>query len=161
RFWVRTSATRRPVKPVAPKSTRSRSREAEGVGEVVIARHPTTAAGAREATSSVRRSPRRRRTALGRSTDVDTRIDIRNAFERGFWRARRSWARSGLWAGALVVSAALSGAASDARACGGEVYLEMDSNTQLVAKAEKLLVEGKYQQAVVKALQAYPALKII
>src|ERR1700679_1304737 len=37
----------------------------------------------------------------------------------------------------------------------------MDSSTQVVAQAEQLLSQGRYQQAVAKAVQAYPALKII
>jgi len=74
----------------------------------------------------------------------------------------RGWrARLGLWAAALAVPVALAGAPGDASACGGEIYREMDSSTQIVARAEQLLVEGKYQQAVAKAIQAYPALKIV
>jgi hypothetical protein len=57
-----------------------------------------------------------------------------------------------------LCAAALPGAAL---ACGGEVYREMDSTTQIVAQAEQALSEGKLGKAAIKAIQAYPALKIV
>jgi hypothetical protein len=57
-----------------------------------------------------------------------------------------------------VCAAAMPGAAV---ACGGEVYREMDSTTQVVAQAEQALSEGKLAKAAQKAIQAYPALKIV
>lgn len=86
----------------------------------------------------------------------DEEADVQGYLWGKPWRARYA-----LWAAAVVVPMALAGAPGSAEACGGEVYREMDSNTAVVAKAEQLLSEGKYQQAVAKAIQAYPALKII
>ena len=66
-----------------------------------------------------------------------------------------------VWAMGFVLPLCVAAAPGAARACGGEVYREMDSSTQIVAQAEQALSQGKYQQAVAKAVQAYPALKII
>jgi predicted Zn-dependent protease len=93
---------------------------------------------------------------LDRASGHDEGADVQGYMFGQTWRARYA-----LWAAAVVVPLGLAGAPSDAQACGGEVYREMDSTTQVVAKAEQLLSEGKYQQAVAKAVQAYPALKII
>ncbi len=89
---------------------------------------------------------------------MDKRIDV-----KGVDSGARTWSRgrSVVCAAALAVPFVIAGAPTEAAACGGEIYMEMDSNTQIVAKAEQLLSKGHYQQAVVKALQAYPALKII
>ena len=86
----------------------------------------------------------------------DENADVQGYLWGKAWRARYA-----LWAAAVVIPLGLAGAPSDAQACGGEVYREMDSNTSLVAQSESLLSQGKYQQAVAKAVQAYPALKII
>jgi hypothetical protein len=93
---------------------------------------------------------------LDRASGRDEGADVQGYLFGQSWRARYA-----LWAAAVVVPLGLAGAPADAQACGGEVYREMDSTTQVVAKAEQLLSEGKYQQAVSKAVQAYPALKII
>ncbi len=60
-----------------------------------------------------------------------------------------------------VAVAAVVSCPRAASACGGEVYYERDSNTQLVAKAEQALSQGKLATAAAKAIQAYPALKIV
>jgi hypothetical protein len=57
-----------------------------------------------------------------------------------------------------VAVAAAEGAAS---ACITAVYRETDSNTQLVAQAEQALADGKLGRAVAKAVQAFPALKVV
>ncbi len=66
-----------------------------------------------------------------------------------------------VWAMTMVLPVAVAAAPGAAVACGGEVYYERDSNTQLVAQAEKALSEGKLDRAAYKAIQAYPALKIV
>lgn len=65
-----------------------------------------------------------------------------------------------VWALALVlpVGVAIPGTAN---ACGTAVYREIDDTTQLVAQAEQSLSEGKFARAATKAVQAFPALKII
>jgi hypothetical protein len=93
---------------------------------------------------------------LDRGTGADADAEVQGYLFGQAWRARYA-----LWVAAVIVPIGLAGAPSAAEACGGEVYREMDSNTAIVAQAEKLLTEGKYQQAVGKAVQAYPALKII
>lgn len=71
-----------------------------------------------------------------------------------------TWGRK-VWALAFVLPVAVAAVPGGASACGGEVYREMDSNTQLVAQAEQALSEGKFAKAAAKAIQAYPALKIV
>jgi hypothetical protein len=67
-----------------------------------------------------------------------------------------------VWAMSFVLPiAAFTGAPGTASACGTAVYREIDSSAQLVAQAETALSEGKLGKAAAKAVQAYPALKII
>ena len=61
----------------------------------------------------------------------------------------------------FVLPAAVSALPTSAKACGGEVYLETNPNTMLVAQAEQLLSQGKLNKAAEKAVQAFPALKIV
>src|SRR5690242_2022121 len=49
----------------------------------------------------------------------------------------------------------------EASACGTAVYREIEDTAQLVAQAEQALSEGKLTRATYKAVQAYPALKIV
>jgi hypothetical protein len=57
-----------------------------------------------------------------------------------------------------IAAAAAPGAAS---ACGTAVYREIDTSAQLVAKAEQALSDGKYTAAAIRAVQAFPALKMV
>jgi hypothetical protein len=57
-----------------------------------------------------------------------------------------------------VAAAAIPGNAS---ACGTAVYREIDSSAMLVADAEAALSQGKHARAAAKAVQAFPALKIV
>lgn len=66
-----------------------------------------------------------------------------------------------VWAMSFLLPAAISAAPGQASACGGEVYREIDSNTQNVAQAEQALGEGKQGKAAIRAVKAFPALKII
>jgi hypothetical protein len=66
-----------------------------------------------------------------------------------------------VWALGLVLPAAVAAAPRGASACGTAVYREIDDSAQLVAQAEQALSEGKYHRAAAKAVQAYPALKIV
>ena len=66
-----------------------------------------------------------------------------------------------VWAMSFLLPAAISAAPGQASACGGEVYREIDSNTQNVAQAERALGEGKQGKAAIRAVRAFPALKII
>jgi hypothetical protein len=66
-----------------------------------------------------------------------------------------------VWAMGVVLPAAVCAATGTASACGDAVYQEIDNRTQLVAQAEQALTEGKFQKAAAKAVQAYPALKIV
>jgi hypothetical protein len=68
------------------------------------------------------------------------------------------WAMSVVLPVALAMSAAAPGAAS---ACGTAVYREIDTGSQIVAQAEQALGDGNQQKAATKALQAFPALKIV
>jgi hypothetical protein len=71
-----------------------------------------------------------------------------------------SWVRAAV-ATAFVVPVCAAAMPGSAVACGGEVYREMDSTTQIVAQAEQALSEGKLAKAAQKAIQACPALKIV
>lgn len=93
---------------------------------------------------------------LDRGMGQDDGADVQGYLWGKNWKARYA-----LWAAAVVVPLGLAGAPADANACGGEVYREMDSNTSLVAQSESLLQQGQYNKAIAKAVQAYPALKII
>jgi hypothetical protein len=66
-----------------------------------------------------------------------------------------------VWAMGLLLPVAISAAPEKARACGTEVYREIDNNAALVAQAEQSLSEGKNARAAAKAIQAFPALKIV
>jgi hypothetical protein len=66
-----------------------------------------------------------------------------------------------VWAMGFLLPAAISAAPGQASACGGEVYREVDTSTQLVAQAEQALGEGKQAKAAIRAVNAFPALKII
>jgi hypothetical protein len=66
-----------------------------------------------------------------------------------------------VWAMGLVLPVVAAAAPGAASACGTLVYREIDSSSQLVAKAEQALSEGKLGSAATKAVQAFPALKII
>ena len=68
-----------------------------------------------------------------------------------------------VWAMSFVlpVAAAVTGAPGTASACGTAVYREIDTSAQLVAQAEQALSEGQFNKAAAKAVQAYPALKIV
>ena len=66
-----------------------------------------------------------------------------------------------VWAVAFVAPVALAAAPRSADACGTAVYREIDNSSQLVAAAEQALSEGKLAKAAQKAVQAYPALKIV
>jgi hypothetical protein len=61
----------------------------------------------------------------------------------------------------VVLPAVAVGVPSTADACGTAVYREIDTNAQLVAQAEQALSDGNFQKAASKAVQAYPALKIV
>jgi hypothetical protein len=60
-----------------------------------------------------------------------------------------------------VLPAVAVGVPSTANACGTAVYREIDSSAQLVAQAEQALSDGGFQKAASKAVQAFPALKIV
>ena len=66
-----------------------------------------------------------------------------------------------VWAMSFVLPLAVAAAPGAASACGTAVYREIDDNAQLVAQAEQALSEGRYQKAAAKAVQAFPALKIV
>ncbi len=66
-----------------------------------------------------------------------------------------------IWAMSFVLPVAVAAAPGGASACGTAVYREIDDNAQLVAQAEQALSEGKLHKAAAKAVQAYPALKIV
>jgi len=66
-----------------------------------------------------------------------------------------------VWAMSLALPFAAMAAPGAASACGTAVYREVDSNAQLVAQAEQALSEGHHQKAAVKAIQAFPALRIV
>jgi hypothetical protein len=66
-----------------------------------------------------------------------------------------------VWAVGFLLPVAVAAAPSDATACGTAVYREIDSSAELVAQAEAALGQGKLARAAVKAVQAYPALKIV
>src|SRR5262249_35445341 len=55
---------------------------------------------------------------------------------------------------------AISAAPERASACGTAVYREIDDNAMLVSQAEQSLSDGKQSRAALKAVQAFPALKI-
>jgi hypothetical protein len=71
-----------------------------------------------------------------------------------------AWVRA-VWAVSFVVPVAVAAAPGGASACGTAVYREIDDSAQLVAQAEQALSEGKLHKAAAKAVQAYPALKIV
>jgi len=66
-----------------------------------------------------------------------------------------------VWAMSVPLPFAAVAAPGAASACGTAVYREIDSNAQLVSQAEQALSEGKLQRAAVKAVQAFPALRIV
>ncbi len=66
-----------------------------------------------------------------------------------------------VWAMAFVLPLGAAAAPGAASACGTAVYREIDSGSQLVAKAEQALSDGKLASAASRAVQAFPALKII
>jgi hypothetical protein len=66
-----------------------------------------------------------------------------------------------VWALGFVAPVAVAAAPGGASACGTAVYREIDDSAQLVAQAEQALSEGKFHKAAAKAVQAYPALKIV
>ncbi len=66
-----------------------------------------------------------------------------------------------VWAMSVVLPCALAAAPGAASACGTAVYREIDDNAQLVAQAETALSQGKHAQAAIKAVKAFPALKIV
>jgi hypothetical protein len=70
------------------------------------------------------------------------------------------WVRV-VWALSVVLPVAAAASPGEAVACGTAVYREIDSNTQLVAQAEQALSEGNLRRAADKAVQAFPALKIV
>jgi hypothetical protein len=66
-----------------------------------------------------------------------------------------------VWAMSFVLPVAIAAAPGAASACGTAVYREIDDNSQLVAQAEQALSDGKLNKAAAKAVQAFPALKIV
>ena len=66
-----------------------------------------------------------------------------------------------VWALSFILPVAAASAPGAASACGTAVYREIDTSAQLVASAEQALAEGRYAKAAAKAVQAYPALKIV
>jgi hypothetical protein len=70
-----------------------------------------------------------------------------------------------VWAVSFVVPVAVAAAPGDASACGAaiyrEIHREIEDRAQLVAQAEQALSEGRFHKAAAKAIQAYPALKIV
>jgi hypothetical protein len=66
-----------------------------------------------------------------------------------------------VWAMGFVLPVAMAAAPGAASACGTAVYREIDSNSQLVAQAEQSLSDGKLNKAAAKAVQAFPALRIV
>jgi hypothetical protein len=65
------------------------------------------------------------------------------------------------WAMTFVLPVAVAAAPGAADACGTAVYREIDDNAALVSQAEQALSDGKPAKAAAKAVQAFPALKII
>ena len=61
----------------------------------------------------------------------------------------------------FLLPAAVTAAPGDASACGTAVYRVVDSNAQLVSQAEQSLGDGKPAKAARKAIQAFPALRIV
>jgi hypothetical protein len=61
----------------------------------------------------------------------------------------------------FVLPVAVAAAPRAADACGNAVYREIDSKSQLVASAEQALSDGHYARAAAKAVEAFPALKIV
>ncbi|MFT3769042.1 MAG: hypothetical protein QM820_26680 [Minicystis sp.] len=66
-----------------------------------------------------------------------------------------------VWAVGFLLPVGIAAAPGQATACGTAVYREIDDNAALVAKAENALGQGKHAEAAVKAVQAFPALKIV
>jgi hypothetical protein len=66
-----------------------------------------------------------------------------------------------VWAVSFLLPVGIAAAPGQASACGTAVYREIDSNAALVAKAEAALGQGQFAVAAVKAVQAFPALKIV
>lgn len=66
-----------------------------------------------------------------------------------------------VWAVSFLLPVAIAAVPGQATACGTAVYREIDDNAALVAKAEGALGRGRYAEAAVKAVQAFPALKIV
>lgn len=64
-------------------------------------------------------------------------------------------------AAAFLLPVAAATAPGEASACGTAVYREIDSSAMLVAEAESALSQGKHARAAAKAVQAFPALKIV
>lgn len=63
-----------------------------------------------------------------------------------------------VWALGLVLPAAVASVASDARACGTEVYSVVDENAARISRAESALGTGKQTQAAVGVVQTFPAI---
>jgi hypothetical protein len=66
-----------------------------------------------------------------------------------------------VWAMGFLLPAVVSAAPGAASACGTAVYRVVDSNAQLVSQAEQSLGDGKNARAAVKAVEAFPALRIV
>ncbi|APR80012.1 Hypothetical protein A7982_05359 [Minicystis rosea] len=66
-----------------------------------------------------------------------------------------------VWAVGFLFPVAIAATPGEATACGTAVYREIDNNSALVAKAEQALGQGRFAEAAVKAVQAFPALKIV
>jgi hypothetical protein len=66
-----------------------------------------------------------------------------------------------VWAFGFLLPVAVAAAPGQATACGTAVYREIDDNAALVAQAETALSQGKHAQAAIKAVKAFPALKIV
>jgi hypothetical protein len=61
----------------------------------------------------------------------------------------------------FLLPAAVTAGPGAASACGTAVYRVVDSNAQLVSQAEQSLGEGKPGKAALKAIEAFPALRIV
>lgn len=66
-----------------------------------------------------------------------------------------------MWAVGFLLPVGVAAAPGQATACGTAVYREIDDNAQLVSQAEQALGGGKQAQAAIKAVKAFPALRIV
>lgn len=66
-----------------------------------------------------------------------------------------------VWVLGFLLPVGVAAAPGQATACGTAVYREIDDNSALVAQAEQALSTGKNAQAAIKAVKAFPALKIV